>query len=62
MTFQFAVVLALALLCVLYFLKDLLLSAMSGGCSGCGTCASGCPVKKLEAVQRKLDKPTHDTA
>ncbi len=56
MTFQFCIVLALALLCVLYFLKDLLRSAVSGGCgSGCGSCKTGCPVKKLEAVQ-KLDK------
>jgi len=63
MTFQFAVVLALALLCVLYFLKDLLRSALTGGCrTGCSGCSGGCPVKKLEAAQRDLDKPSRHTA
>ena len=59
MTFQFAVVLALALACVLYFLKDLLGSAVTGGCgSGCGSCTSGgCPVKKLEGLQPGLADP-----
>ena len=59
MTFQFFVVLVLAVLCVLYFLKDLLGSALKGGCgSGCGSCKSGgCPVKKLEAIQAELDPP-----
>jgi hypothetical protein len=59
MTLQFLIVLALALLCVAYFLKDLLRSAVRGGCgSGCGGCKTGgCPVKKLEAVQSGLDKP-----
>jgi len=48
MTLQTFIALALALLCVLYFLKDLLRSAVSGGCgSGCGSCKTGgCPVKK----------------
>jgi hypothetical protein len=54
MTAQTGIVLVLALLCVLYFLKDLLRSALSGGCgSGCGSCKSGCPVKKLEAIQHE---------
>ena len=59
MTFQFAIVLVLALLCVAYFLKDLLGSALGGGCSsGCGGCRTGgCPVKKLETVQSRLEKP-----
>ena len=59
MTFQFFVVLVLAVLCALYFLRDLLRSALQGGCgSGCGACKSGgCPVKKLEAIQVKLDPP-----
>jgi hypothetical protein len=59
MTLQTFIALALALLCALYFLKDLLRSAVSGGCgSGCGTCKTGgCPVKKLEGVQQALDKP-----
>jgi len=57
MTIQTFIALALALLCVLYFLKDLLRSAVSGGCgSGCGSCKTGCPVKKLEAVQKDLDR------
>jgi hypothetical protein len=58
MTIQFAIVLVLAVLCVLYFLKDLLRSALRGGCgSGCGSCKSGCPVKKLEAIQENLGPP-----
>ena len=59
MTFQFFVVLVLAVLCVLYFMKDLLRSAMKGGCgSGCSSCQSGgCPARKLEAIQAKLDPP-----
>jgi epoxyqueuosine reductase QueG len=62
MTVQTCIVLALALLCVLYFLKDLLRSALSGGCgSGCGSCKSGCPVKKLEAIQHAPDNP-HQSA
>ena len=58
MTFQFFTVLALALACVVYFLKDLLRSAAGGGCgSGCGSCRTGgCPVKKLETLQSALDK------
>lgn len=61
MTFQFAIVLILALACVAYFLRDLLRSFMGGGCaSGCGSCKSGgCPVKKLEAIQASLeDQPS----
>ena len=56
MTFQFALVLILALGCVAYFLRDLLRSFADGGCaSGCGSCKSGgCPVKKLEAIQAAL--------
>jgi hypothetical protein len=57
MTLQFIIVLALALLCGLYFLKDLLRSALGGGCgSGCASCKSGCPAKKLEAVGEELEK------
>jgi hypothetical protein len=58
MTIQTFIALALALLCVLYFLKDLLRSAVSGGCgTGCGSCKTGgCPVKKLEGAQQALDK------
>jgi len=63
MTFQTCIAIALALLCVLYFLKDLLRSAVSGGCGSCGSCKSGgCPVKKLEAVQHDLDKPSRHSA
>jgi len=60
MTFQFTIVLILALACVLYFLKDLLGSAVQGGCgSGCGSCKSGgCPVKKLEGLQAELPDPS----
>jgi hypothetical protein len=58
MTVQTCIVLALALLCVLYFLKDLLRSALSTGCgSGCGSCKSGCPVKKIETIQHDLNNP-----
>ena len=54
MTLQSCIVLILVTGCVLYFLKDLLRSAVSGGCgSGCGSCKTGCPVKKLEAVQKQ---------
>jgi len=61
MTVQTCIVIALAILCVLYFLKDILRSALGGGCgSGCGSCKTGgCPVKKLEAIQNDLDKPSH---
>ena len=60
MTFQTCIVLALVALCVLYFLKDLFRSAVTGGCGGgCGSCKSGgCPVKKLEAPHPRLDPPT----
>jgi hypothetical protein len=61
MTFQFAIVLILALACVAYFLRDLLGSFLDGGCaSGCGSCKSGgCPVKKLEQIQAgPLDRPS----
>jgi hypothetical protein len=59
MTAQTVIAMALALACVLYFLKDLLRSAVSGGCgSGCGSCKTGgCPAKKLEGVRQALDKP-----
>jgi len=61
MTLQSCIVLVLALLCVLYFFKDLLRSAASGGCgSGCGSCKTGCPVKKLEAIQEDLDNTRRD--
>jgi hypothetical protein len=57
MTFQSCIVLVLVFLCLIYFLKDFLRSAVSGGCgSGCGSCKTGCPVKKLEAIQEDLDK------
>jgi hypothetical protein len=58
-TFQFFLVLLLALLSVAYFLKDLLRSAVSGGCSsGCGGCKTGgCPVKKLETLQSRPESP-----
>jgi epoxyqueuosine reductase QueG len=57
MTVQTCIALALAILCALYFLKDLLRSAARGGCgSGCGTCKTGCPVKKLGAIRKDLDK------
>jgi hypothetical protein len=61
MTFQSGIVLVLTALCVLYFLKDFIRSAVGGGCgSGCGSCKSGgCPVKKLEAIQTDLDPPKH---
>jgi epoxyqueuosine reductase QueG len=63
MTVQFCIVLALALLCVAYFLKDLLRSALNGGCgSGCGSCKTGCPVKKLAAVQHDPSKPRRHSA
>jgi hypothetical protein len=64
MTIQSVIALVLALLCVLYFLKDLLRPAPGSGCgSGCGSCKSGgCPVKKLEAVQHDLDKPRSHSA
>jgi len=55
MTFQTCIVLALASLSVLYFLKDALGPALTGCGSGCGSCAKGCPVKKLEAVRHELD-------
>lgn len=56
MTIQSCIVLLLAVLSVLYFLKDLLRSAVTGGCgSGCGSCKTGCPVKKLEAIQEDLE-------
>ena len=60
LTVQSCIAFALALLCVLYFLKDILRSALSGGCgSGCGSCKTGaCPVKKLES----LDKPNRHSA
>lgn len=61
MTVQSCIALALVVLSVLYFLKDLLRSALSGGCgSGCGSCKTGCPVKKLEAIQEDLDKTRSD--
>jgi len=59
MTVQFAIVLALAVACVLYFLKDFLRSAATGGCgSGCGSCASGgCPARKLQGPGTGLTEP-----
>ncbi len=64
MTFQFCIVLALALGCAAYFLKDLLRSAASEGCGpGCGSCSTGgCPAKKLETLRSDLDKPSHRPA
>jgi len=67
MGIQFVIVLILAILCVLYFLKDILRTAVSGssGCgSGCGSCKSGgCPVKTIEAIQADLEaKPRQHSA
>ncbi len=59
MTFQFYIVLALAIACALYFVKGLVRPAQSGACGpGCGSCKSGgCPVKRLEAIQTDLNTP-----
>lgn len=60
MTLQTTVILVLAVLCLLYLLRDALASAFGGGCaSGCGSCKSGgCPVKKLEALAPEADRPS----
>jgi heterodisulfide reductase subunit C len=57
MTFQFLVVLALAIGSALYFIRGLARPARSGGCSDCGSCKSGCPAKRLEAIQNDLNTP-----
>lgn len=58
MTIQSACVLALVLLATFYLLKDHL--RPSSGCgSGCGSCKSGCPARRLEAVkaESKVEPP-----
>ena len=64
MTLQTTIILVLAVLCLLYLLRDALGSAFTGGCaSGCGSCKSGgCPVKKLETLDIRPDSPSHRSA
>ena len=58
MTPQTWITFALAALAAAYFFRSSLRSLLGRGCaSGCGTCQSGgCPAKKLQAVQERLDK------
>ena len=64
MTFQSWATLALVLLSIAYFFRASLKSALGGGgcASGCGSCKSGgCPVNKLQAIQRDLEAKSGST-
>ena len=54
---QSALTFALVLLALLYLFRGTLKSALGRGCaSGCGSCkSSGCPVNKLQAIQKDLE-------